>query len=38
MHNFMKVGHGVVVNVGFANMKMELGVVWVKGFASLATR
>jgi len=32
----MKVGLGIVINVGFVDMKVGLGVVWVEGFVSLA--
>jgi hypothetical protein len=34
----MKVGLGIIINVGFVDMKVGLGVVWVEGFVSLATR
>jgi hypothetical protein len=34
----MKLGLGIVINVGFVDMKVGLGVVWVEGFVSLATR
>jgi len=34
----MKVRLGIVINVGFVDMKVGLRVVWVEGFVSLATK